>query len=126
MDTIITYDEVAALVANLPTIALHPNFMNLRNLRRHIQCPFQRLSCPQSNILGWAGLIIARPMYNLLTMLPFQLPIDPGPLSIYYPPPVAIVDAQGDLVLDAVGLPTYCIQPTIARAEQATIDMQFK
>jgi hypothetical protein len=57
---------------------------------------------------------------------PFRLSTDPGPLAIYYPPPVEIVDAQGDPVLDAAGFPTFQPQPTIARAAQATIDAQFK
>ena len=69
---------------------------------------------------------MARPMYSLLTTTPFRLPTDPGPLAIYYPPPVAIVDAQGDPVLDAAGFPTYQVQPTIACAAQATIHAQFK
>jgi hypothetical protein len=115
-----------ALVANPPSLAPHPNFTNLRNLRRHIQCALQHLSCPQSNILGWSGLIMARPMDSLLTTTPFRVPNDPGPLAVYYPPPVAIVDTQGVPVLDAAGFPTYQVQPTIARAAQATIDAQFK
>jgi len=69
---------------------------------------------------------MARSMYSLLTRTPFRVPTDPGPLAIYYPPPVPIVDAQGDPVLDAVGLPTYHVQPIIERAAQATIDTQFK
>ena len=96
----------------------------------HIKAPHStRLTVPQlpqSNILGWAGLIMARPIYGLLTTTPFRLPTDPGPLAIYYPPPVEIVDAQGDLVLDASGLRTYHAQPTIERAAQATINAQFK
>ena len=47
-------------------------------------------------------------------------------MVIYYPPPVAIVDAQGAPVLDAAGLQTYHAQPTIECAAQATIDAQFK
>jgi hypothetical protein len=69
---------------------------------------------------------MARPMYSLLTTTPFRLPTDPGPLAVYYPPPVKIVDKQGDRVLDAAGFPTCQVQPTIARAAQATIDAQFK
>ncbi len=126
MDTIITYDEVAALVANPPSIEPRPNFTNLRNLRHYIQHALQRLSCTQSNILGWAGLIMARPMYSLLGMSPFRLPIDPGPSAIYYPPPVEILDVQGNPVLDAAGLPTYRLQPTIACDAQATITAQLK
>ena len=39
---------------------------------------------------------------------------------------MAIVDAQGDPVLGAAGFPTYQVQPTIARAAQATMNAQFK
>ena len=94
MDNTISFEEVAALVANLPSLAPRPNFTNLCTLRHHIQRALQHLSCPQSNILGWAGLIMARPMYGLLTTTPFRLPTDPGPLAIYYPPPVEIIDAR--------------------------------
>jgi hypothetical protein len=65
-------------------------------------------------------------MYGLLTTTPFRIPIDPGPVAMYYPPPIEIVDARGDLVLNAAGLPTYHAQPTIERAAQAKIDAQFK
>ena len=81
---------------------------------------------PRGNILGWAGLIMARSMYSLLTRTPFRVPTDPGPLAIYYPPPRPIVDAQGNQVLDEAGLPTYQARPVIERAAQATIDAQFK
>ena len=119
-------DPKQALVVNPPSIAPCPNFTNLRILRCHIQRALQRLNGTQSNILGWAGLIMARPMYSLLTKTPFRLPTDPGPLAIYYPTPVEIVDAQGDPVLNAARFPTYQVQPTITRAVQATIDAQFK
>jgi hypothetical protein len=125
MDTLITYDEVAALVAHPPSIAPRPNFTNLRNLREHIQRALQRISCPQSNILGWAGLIMARAMYALLTPTPFRIPGDPGPLAIYYPTPTAIVDNTGAPVLNAEGQPTFNGPPTIDRATQATINSRF-
>jgi hypothetical protein len=125
MNNTITYNEVVALVANPPSIAPCPNFTNLRNLWRHIQRALQRLSCPQSNILGWAGLIMAQPMYALLTTSPFRLPNDPGPLAIYYLPLTQIIDTQGAPVLDAAGPPTFVAQPTIGRAEQATINVLF-
>ncbi len=71
---------------------------------------------------------MSRAMYGLLTTLPLRLPINPGPLAIYYPPPVPIVDAAGDPVLNAARMPTYQHQPqpTITCAEQATIDAHFK
>jgi hypothetical protein len=65
MDYVISYNEIAALVANPPSLAPRPHFTNLRNLRRHIQRALMRVSCPQSNILGWAGLIMSRAMYGL-------------------------------------------------------------
>jgi hypothetical protein len=125
MNTLITYEEVAALIANPPLIAPHPNFTNLRNITRHILRALQHISCPQSNILGWAGLIMARAMYALLTPTLFQLPSDPGPLAIYYPTPTAIIINAGAPVLDAPGQPTCNVPPPIDRATQATINLRF-
>ena len=65
-------------------------------------------------------------MYSLLTTTLFWLPTDLGPWAIYYPPRVPIIDAQGDPVLNAAGLPTFQAQPTIDCAEQATINACFK
>jgi hypothetical protein len=61
-------------------------------------------------------------MYSLLTPSRFRLPTDPEPMAVYYPPPVEIVDAQGDPVLDAAGNPMYQDPPDIPRAAHA----QFK
>jgi hypothetical protein len=127
MDYVISYDEITALVVNPPSLAPRPNFTNLRNLWRHIQRALMHVSCPQSNILGWAGLIMSRAMYGLLTTTPFRLPTDPGLLAIYYPTKIPIVDSQGDPVLDQqTGVLTYQAQPAIRRAEQATIEATFK
>jgi hypothetical protein len=114
------------MVANPPSLKPCPNFTNSRNLRRHIQRALQRLSCPQSNILGWAGLIMARSMYSLRTTSPFRLPSNPGLIAVYNPPPVEIVNAQGDPVLDLAGNPMYRALPDIPRAAQSSIDAQFK
>ena len=65
-------------------------------------------------------------MYGLLTTSLFRIPTDPGPLAIYYPAWIPIVDAQGEPVLNGQGMPTYQAQPAIGRAEQATIDTRFK
>ena len=55
---------------------------------------------------------MATAMYGLLMTSPFRLPTVPGPLVIYYPPPMPIVDAAGEPVLDAAGMPMYRNQPT--------------
>ena len=93
MDTLISYDEVVDALANPPTLTPCPNFNNLRSLRRHMQRALQRLSCPQSNVLGWSGFVMARPMYALLSLAPFILPLDPGPQAVYYPPQQPIMNA---------------------------------
>ena len=69
---------------------------------------------------------MARSMYSLLTPSLFWLPTDPGQMAVYYPPPVEIVDAQDNPVLDAAGNPTYQDPPDIPRAAQSSIDAQFK
>ena len=125
MDTLITYNEVAALIANPPSIAPRPNFINLRNFRHHIQRALQHISCPQSNILGWVGLIMARAMYALLMPTPFWLPSDPGPLAIYYLMPTMIIDNAGAPVLDASEQPTFNVPPPIDHATQAKINLRF-
>ena len=71
MDTLITYDEAVALVANPPTLAPRPNFTNLRALRRHLQRALQRLVNPQTNVLGWsvvAPLIGSHAIYMFLLL----------------------------------------------------------
>jgi hypothetical protein len=68
---------------------------------------------------------MARAMYALLTPTPFRIPGDPGPLAIYYLMPTSIVDSTGARVLDAAGEPTFKAPPTIDRATQATINLQF-
>ncbi len=61
----------------------------IKNNCAHYGTTFNALSsiyCPQSNILGWVGLVVAHPMYALLIILPFQLLTDPGPLEMHYHP----------------------------------------
>ena len=125
MDTLITYDEAVALVANPPTLAPRPNFTNLRALRRHLQRALQRLVNPQTNVLGWSGLVMSRPMYQMLSTSPFRLPTDPGPQAVYYGARVPILDAAGNPVNDATGNPTYVPIPALDRATQASIDANF-
>ena len=125
MDTLISYDEVADALANPPTLTPRPNFNNLRSLRRHMQRALQRLSCPQSNILGWSGFVMARPMYLLLSPMAFILPMDPGPQAVYFPRQQPLLDANGDPDLDVNGNQQFPPLPVLARATIATIDASF-
>jgi hypothetical protein len=99
MDYLITYDEAVALVANPPTLAPRPNFTNLCALHRHLQRALQRLVNPQSNVLGWSGLVMSRPMYQMLSTSPFRLPTDPGPQAVYFGARTPILNANGFLSL---------------------------
>ena len=125
MNFLITYDEAVALVANPPTLASRPNFTNLHALRHHLQRALQRLVNPQSNVLGWSGLIMSRPMYQMLSTSPFRLPTDPGPQVVYYGARTPILDANGVPELDANGNPRYVAVPALDCTTQALIDANF-
>ena len=43
----------------------------------------KQLTCPQSVIHGWSGLILAPMVYALLEPNPFQDPTDPGAVAVY-------------------------------------------
>jgi hypothetical protein len=77
MNFLITHDEAGALVANPITLAPCQNFTNLRALHCHLQRALQRLVNPQNKVLGWSGLVMSRPMYQMLSTSPFRLPSDP-------------------------------------------------
>ena len=84
MDNTITYDEVTALVGvNIPTLEPRPNFERIHTLRRHLERCLQRIPCPQSVQHGWKRMVMARPLYSLLTNVPFCLPTNPGASAIY-------------------------------------------
>jgi hypothetical protein len=125
MDMLISYDEVVTLVANPPTLAPRPNFTNFRALCLHLQQALQRLVNPQSNVLGWSGLVMSRPMFALLSRNLFCVPTNPGQIPVYYGPGTPIVNADGSLVIDALGNLTFQANPVIDRATQAMIDVQF-
>ena len=125
MDTLITYDEALALVAHPPTLAPRPNFTNLRALRHHLQRALQRLVNPQTNVLGWSGLVMSRPMYQMLSTSPFHLPTDSGLQAVYYGARVPILDSSGNPELDAIGNPKYVPVPALDCATQASIDTNF-
>jgi hypothetical protein len=68
---------------------------------------------------------MACPMYAFLTTMLFRVPTDPGPLAIYYPPPIKMLDINGNPVLDAAGQPTYVVPTPIGCTKQAKINARF-
>jgi hypothetical protein len=85
MDTTITYDEVANLVGvNIPMTKKEcPNFESICLLHHHFERALQCLPCPQSTLHGWNGLVMARELYTLLTLMPFHMPNNLGPNAVY-------------------------------------------
>jgi hypothetical protein len=125
MDAIVTYNGMVVLVANLPSIVPCPKFANSCVLQRHLQRALQFLNCHQSTIHGWTGLIMACPMYALLTTMPFRVPTDPGFAAVYYQTPIKIVDIIGASLLDTIEQRTYVVPTLISCTKQATIDTYF-
>jgi len=89
------------------------------------QCFGLVLVNPQNNVLGWSGLVMSRPMYQMLSTSPFCLLSDPGPQAVYYGARVPILNANGDSELDTNGNPTYVLIPALNRATQATIGADY-
>jgi hypothetical protein len=78
MDTLITFTKVKGFLKNPPSFALRPDFTRLRVLRHHMINALKQLSCPQSTIHGWAGLVMHPTMYALIQLVAFQVPGDPS------------------------------------------------
>ena len=108
MDATITTDKVTVAIGALPSLDPHPNAVNIRALRVHIERALQLLSCPQSIHHGWKGLAMSCAMYAPLVTggTPFRAPTDPGPAAIY------------------TGADPADLRP-LTRTEQATIDAIF-
>ena len=103
MDEIIKLDEVKTSIRDrCPSVQPRPGFANLRDLGRHLVKKLKTFPCPQSAVLGWAGIIMARVMYALVEPTAFQIPADPGPTAAY---------------------PHH---RTLSRAEQTQIDRTFQ
>jgi hypothetical protein len=73
MDFTIAYYTIKALVANPPSLGDHTNFFNLCALQIHFSHALKRISCPQSQVNGWAGFMLTPAMYALINPKPFDL-----------------------------------------------------
>jgi hypothetical protein len=83
MDHTITFDEIVGFPKNPPTLLPRPDFIKIRALQKHMVRALKQLTCPQSVIHGWSGLILALMVYALLEPNPFQDPTDPGAGTVY-------------------------------------------
>jgi hypothetical protein len=83
MDAIIIFEEVPEFLKNPPSLALRPDFNQLRALCQHIVTALKQLTCPQSPIHGWSGLAIDPGVYMLLEPEAFAEPPNPGATAIY-------------------------------------------
>jgi hypothetical protein len=79
MDHLITYKEAMGFIKNPPSLAPLPDIAEIRALQKHYKTGLTQLTCPQSLIHGWAGLVMDPVMYALLEPItPFTAVVDPG------------------------------------------------
>ena len=93
-----------ACPSNPPTLAPRPYFTNLCALHLCLQWALHWLVNPQSNVLGWSGLVISWPMYALLSRNLFPVPNGPGPIPVCYGPGTPIVNTDGSPVIATPGI----------------------
>ncbi len=83
MDSLITSDEAAEFLENLPSLSPRPDFTKMRALRKHMVKALKQLLCPQSAVHGWTGMVLSPMVYALLEPTPFAIPGNPGPVEVY-------------------------------------------
>jgi hypothetical protein len=83
IDAVIDYDKAADFLKNPPSLEPRPNFTNICALQKHIVQALAQLSCPQSAIHGWSGLVMDPATYLLLEGAAFTISPDPGLTAIF-------------------------------------------
>ncbi len=84
MDHLITYKEAVGFIKNPPSLAPRPDFAKIWALQKYYITGLKQLTCPQSLIHGWAGLVMDPVMYALLEpTTPFTAVVDPGKYAVY-------------------------------------------
>jgi hypothetical protein len=78
MNQLISYDEVAGVLKNPPTMMPWPDFAEIRALCKHITQALKQLVFPRSLIYGWVGLSMDPTMYALIKNQQFVAPPNPG------------------------------------------------
>jgi hypothetical protein len=95
MDQLITIEEVAEFLKNPPSVSPRPDFAKVRALWKHIIKALKQLECPQSQVVGWFGLVMDPALYILLEANAFVTPVSPGPTAIY---PQFVTPAQMKMI----------------------------
>jgi hypothetical protein len=115
MDTVITYDTIKALVANPPSLGNHPNFFNLHTLLSHFARALKRITCPQSTVNGWAGMVLTPAMYALINPKPFNLKLLMLPTSTGVPEFPPIYASNGTTIIPYTRVQTLRITAAFTR-----------
>ncbi len=72
------FAEVEGFLKNPLSLAPCPDFTHLHALCKHMINTLKQLSCPQSAIHGWAGLVMHPTMHAFIKMVAFEVPCNPG------------------------------------------------
>jgi hypothetical protein len=115
MDTVLTYDALKALVANPPSLGNCPNFFNLCALRSHFARALKWITCPQSTVNGWAGMVLTPAMYALIDPKPFNLKLLMLPTSTGVPKFPPIYASGGKTVIPYTRVQTLSITTAFTR-----------
>jgi hypothetical protein len=84
MDHLITYEEAMRFIKNPPSLAPCPDFAKIWALQKHYVTGLKQLSCPQTLIHGWTGLVMDLVIYALLKpTTPFTAVVDLGKYVVY-------------------------------------------
>jgi hypothetical protein len=84
MDHLITYKKAVGFIKNPPSLAPRPDFAKIQALQKHYVTGLTQLTCLQSLIHGWAGLVMDSVMYALLEpTTPFTAVVDLGKYAVY-------------------------------------------
>jgi hypothetical protein len=90
-------------------------------LHQHIVKALKQLECPQCFIHGWSGLTMAPNVYALLKLVPFTVPIDPGPALVYTQfAPLASIKLI-DAMFEHNRTTTYCSRTSIKHASACSM-----
>ncbi len=106
---------VKALVANPPSLVDCPNFFNLQALQNHFARTLKWITCPQSLVNRWAGIVLTPAMYALIDPKPFDLKLLNLPKTTELPEFPPIYAANGTTVIPYMRKQTLCITAAFTR-----------